>query len=63
MPAHDAAPSLEAGMSIRPLAETTRDTLAWLEATPDANVTGISLEREREVLDAWHTRVTGRGGG
>ena len=63
LPAHDAAPSLEAGMRIRPLAETTRDTLAWLESTPDANVTGISLERERELLDAWHTQTTGRGGG
>ena len=63
MPAHDAAPSIEAGLRIRPLAETTRDTLAWLEATPDAKVTGITLERERELLDAWHTQVTGRGGG
>lgn len=63
LPAHDAGPSLEAGLRIRPLSETTRDTLAWLQATPDATVTGISLERERELLDAWHTRVTGRGGG
>jgi 2'-hydroxyisoflavone reductase len=63
MPAHDATPSLEAGLRIRPLSETTRDTLAWLEATPDAKVTGISLNRERELLDAWHTRTTGRGGG
>mgnify|MGYP006952657568 CR=1 FL=1 len=63
MAAHDATPSLEAGMPIRPLSETTRDTLAWLEGNPDANITGISLDRERELLDAWHTQVTGRGGG
>ncbi len=63
MTAHDVRPSLEAGLRIRPLSETTRDTLAWLDTTPDAPVTGISLERERELLDAWHTQVTGRGGG
>ena len=36
MPAHDPTPSFAAGLSVRPLAETTRDTLAWLRATPDA---------------------------
>jgi nucleoside-diphosphate-sugar epimerase len=54
LPAHDVQPSLDAGLTIRPLAETTRDTLAWLEATPDAPVSGISLEREGELLAAWH---------
>jgi nucleoside-diphosphate-sugar epimerase len=62
LPAHDVTPSLDAGLRIRSLADTTRDTLTWLDATPDAPVSGISLERERELLDAWHTRVTGRGG-
>ena len=56
LPAHDVQPSLDAGLTVRPLAETTRDTLAWLEATPDAVVSGISLDRERQLLDAWHTR-------
>ena len=51
--AHDVAPSLEAGLTIRPLAETVRDTNAWLDATPEAAVSGISLDRERELLDAW----------
>lgn len=54
--AHDVGPSLDAGLTLRPLADTTRDTLAWLDATPDAAVSGISLARERELLDAWHTR-------
>src|SRR4051812_13827770 len=54
--AHDVQPSLDAGLTVRPLAETTRDTLAWLEATPDAPVSGISLERERELLAAWPSR-------
>ena len=52
-----------AGLTIRPVADTARDTLAWLEATPDAVVSGISLDRERQLLDAWHTERTGRGGG
>ncbi len=63
LPAHDATPSLNAGLHIRTLADTTRDTLAWLDANHDAPVTGISLERERQLLDAWHTQKTGRGGG
>ena len=56
LPAHDVGPSLDAGLTIRPLADTTRDTLAWLRATPDATVSGISLDRERELLDAWLAR-------
>jgi 2'-hydroxyisoflavone reductase len=59
LPAHDVQPSLDAGLTIRPLAATTRDTLAWLEATPDAVVTGIDLDREKELLEAWHTRGSG----
>lgn len=53
--AHDVTPSLEAGLTIRPPEETARDTLAWLEQTPDASVTGLTREEERAVLDAWHT--------
>jgi len=59
LPAHDVRPSLDAGLTLRPLAETTRDTLAWLDTTPDAVVTGIDLDRERELLDAWHGRTAG----
>ena len=59
LPAHDVAPSLDAGLTVRPLAETTRDTLAWLEATRDAPVSGMALEREQELLDAWHARDVG----
>ena len=50
--AHDPKPSFEAGLAARPIAETARDTLAWLESTPDAMVTGISREREAAVLAA-----------
>lgn len=57
MLAHDVSPSIEAGLRLRPLAETARDTLAWLRATPDATVTGLGVEGEGEVLAAWHARA------
>ncbi|MCD4523918.1 epimerase [Nocardioides sp. cx-173] len=57
MLAHDAAPSLAAGLRPRPLAETAADTLAWLRSTPDAPVSGIDRDREAEVLSAWRTRT------
>jgi nucleoside-diphosphate-sugar epimerase len=50
--AHDVTSSLEAGLTIRPFAETARDTLAWLGATPDAKVTGLTRDEEQEVLAA-----------
>lgn len=53
---HDVAPSVEAGLSTRPLAETARDTLAWLRGTAHAAVTGLTPQEERRVLDAWHAR-------
>ena len=48
MTAHDPAPALAAGLRLRPLAETARDSLA------DPGV-GISAEREAELLAAWRT--------
>ncbi|WP_300577705.1 NAD-dependent epimerase/dehydratase family protein [uncultured Nocardioides sp.] len=51
MLAHDWSPSRNAGLTARPIAETARDTLEWLRATPDAVVTGLTREQEREVLD------------
>ncbi len=56
MLAHDATPSLEAGLTLRPVAETARDTLAWTREHPDAPVSGITREREAELLAAWHAR-------
>ena len=50
--AHDVAPSLAAGLRLRPLADTARDTLAWVRSDPDAVVTGLTLDEEREVLAA-----------
>ncbi|WP_244930492.1 NAD-dependent epimerase/dehydratase family protein [Nocardioides sp. W7] len=56
MLAHDVTPSLAAGLRLRPLADTARDTLAWLRATPDPTVTGLSIDEEAEVLAAWRAR-------
>ena len=49
---HDVAPSYAAGLTTRPVAETARDTLAWAREHPDAVRTGLSREREAEVLGA-----------
>jgi len=52
-----------AGLTFRPVADTARDTLAWLRAgSPgmDADAANsvrahtLKPERERELLDAWH---------
>lgn len=52
--------ALKAGMTIRPLVETVRDTLAWHATRPpdrrEKLRAGLSAERETEVLAAWHAR-------
>jgi len=55
--ARDVASSIEAGLVVRPLADTVRDTLAWLAATPDAKVTGLTREEETALLDRLCDRV------
>ena len=52
---HDPEPSYAAGLVLRPIADTARDTLAWVRATPDAPVSGMPRQREGEVLAAWHS--------
>ena len=56
MMTHDHEAPRRAGLAVRPVADTARDTLAWLRATPDAVRTGLSREREAEVLAAWAAR-------
>jgi len=51
--AHDVSGSLAAGLVVRPLEQTARDTHAWLQATHGAPVTGLTLDEERTVLDRW----------
>jgi 2'-hydroxyisoflavone reductase len=52
----------KAGLQIRPMRETVRDTLAWHLSRPAAEQAklkaGIAAEREREVLAAWNRAQT-----
>lgn len=52
MIARSDAPSTAAGLAGRPLAETARDTLDWVSATPEAKVTGLTEAQEADVLTA-----------
>ncbi len=50
--------ALVKGLTFRPLAETSRDTLAWFKAQSAERQAklraGLTPEREAEVLKAWH---------
>ena len=50
--------ALSKGLTFRPLAETSRNTLAWFKSLPRDRQgklrAGLTLEREMEVLNAWH---------
>ncbi|MEJ2205166.1 MAG: NAD-dependent epimerase/dehydratase family protein [Gemmatimonadota bacterium] len=60
----DVGRALDAGLTFRPLAVTARDTLEWDASRPreqrDNRRAGMSRERERELLAAWHRRAGGR---
>lgn len=58
MLAHDAQPALDAGLVVRPLAETARDTHAWLASDPAARIGGITREREADLISRWRSRTT-----
>ncbi len=45
----DVSRALTAGLELRPLEETTRDTLAWAVTVPEQRPT-LTRERERELL-------------
>jgi nucleoside-diphosphate-sugar epimerase len=49
----DTSPARAAGLILRPLVETARDTLAWARAT-GASVTGLTADEESAALRAWH---------
>ncbi len=53
----DVGDSLAAGLAVRPVADTARDTLAWLRTDPGHATTGLTRAEEREVLAAWHNRT------
>lgn len=54
----DVRDAVAAGLTYRSLTETARDTLAWDVTRPAEDradrAFGMSREREREVLEAWH---------
>ena len=54
----DLTPEVEAGLTFRPLAVTAKDTLDYHFSRPPERQAelraGLSAEREREVLAAWH---------
>ena len=55
----DPARALAAGLSLRPMASTIRDTLAWRLplVTSEPMRSGLTIERERSLLDAWASRT------
>ncbi|HET9624901.1 MAG TPA: SDR family oxidoreductase [Kofleriaceae bacterium] len=55
------ARAVRAGLTFRPIADTARDTLAWLATLPDderakARSSGISRDKEAQILAAWKSR-------
>jgi 2'-hydroxyisoflavone reductase len=55
--AHDVSAAIAAGLQLRPLADTARDTSAWMHETPEAEITGLTDVEHDEVLAAWHARA------
>jgi 2'-hydroxyisoflavone reductase len=55
------ARAISKGLTFRPLAETARDTLDWFKALPAERrakmLAGLSQEREKAVLAAWHAKA------
>lgn len=57
MLARDVTASLAAGLVCRPVADTARDTLAWLREHPDEPArTALTRAEEAAVLTAWRER-------
>ncbi len=50
--------ALDAGLTFRPLARTSRETMNWFSGLPEERQknlkSGLSPEREKEVLRLWH---------
>jgi 2'-hydroxyisoflavone reductase len=54
--------AIKAGLVCRPIGDTAKDTLAWLETLPEdqrakARSTGINPDKEARVLAAWKART------
>ena len=55
MTSHDVGAAIAAGLRTRPVGHTAADTLAWLQANPEAPRTGLTRAEEQDLLDDWHT--------
>jgi 2'-hydroxyisoflavone reductase len=54
----DITKAINAGLTIRRMAETVADTSAWHKARGEIELkAGLSRERERELLDKWNSRA------
>lgn len=58
------ARAVKAGLTFRPLVETAKDTLAWLETLPEDKKarfrsSGIKLDKEQKILAAWAAEKSG----
>ena len=54
----DTSPARAAGLTVRPLSQTARDTLSWARSA-GGPVTGLTADEESAALNAWlalHTR-------
>jgi nucleoside-diphosphate-sugar epimerase len=51
----DTSPARHAGLMVRTLSETARDTLLW-SRTAGGPITGLTAEEENAALRAWHAR-------
>ena len=49
----DTSAARDAGLTVRPLAETARDTLVWARGAGGA-VTGLTVDEESAALRVWH---------
>lgn len=56
MTSHDVSAAIAAGLTVRPIAKTAIDTLAWLRSDDRAPRTGLSRAAEQDLLDDWHAR-------
>ena len=54
--AADPAAAVATGLRARPLADTVRDTLTWLQGADQPDQPGLPPEREAALLKRWHTR-------
>jgi len=55
----DPAAALATGLTIRPLAETVRDTLAWTRTVEQPEKSGISAADETALLEKWLSSTPG----